>query len=82
MNGNVFFLLAVAICFPSVNHAQLKNKTLHILHLTAPYLNWDTEAIIEFVLSMVNDRQDMLPEFHLKLHTYNSKLVCFFIVLV
>ena len=67
----------ILVCF-ILNLQQvsgINKSTLNILHLTSTYGNWHSEANMDFVISLVNSNDDILPDYHIKQYTYMSEIV-------
>ena len=46
-----------------------RGNDLHILHIYSPFFENDLKALAEFAIFLINERQDILPDHQLVLHS-------------
>ncbi len=52
-----------------------RGKDLHILHIYSPFFANDLKALADFAISLINERQDILPGHQLVLHSVQANPV-------
>ena len=57
----------------------MEKKTINILHITTnSRIHFDVSPVLGYALDIVNSRQDILPNHHVKAYTYNIGSVSIF----
>ncbi len=55
--------------------SEERGNDLHILHIYSPFFANDLKALAEFAISLINERQDILPSHQLVLHSVHANPV-------